>query len=87
MLRARAACQQARDPVRRRQGDDERRQDGDGERGGPRTRLGAKPALGAGAGEPRQDDDAQRTRDEHERDVDRVSGEEAIGLYSVTKLP
>ena len=86
MLRTRAACEQARDPVRRREGDDERRQDGDGQRGRPRARLGAEPALGARTREPREDDDAQRVRDEDERDVDRIGGEEAVRLDTVAEF-
>src|SRR5207248_1137272 len=69
------------------QADDERREDRDGERSRPGTRLDAEPTLGARSREARQDDHAQRIRNEDERDVERVGGKEAVRLDTVAKLP
>ena len=49
----------------------------------PRARAGPRPRARANS---RQHDHPQRVRDQHERDVDRVGGEEAVGLYTVPKL-
>ena len=57
-----------------------------GERDAPRCDLGGQPSGGRGTDEPRQDDHAQRARDQHEPEVDAVGREEAVRLYAVPKL-
>ena len=54
---------------------------------GPRRGLLPEPALVAGAGQRRQDDDPDRVCGEREDDEDRVRREEAVGLGVPSELP
>ena len=78
--------ERAGDPVR--PGDRDGREDGErqGEPGRPCSDLVCEPVVLTGGDEPRQDDHAQGSGDEDERQVDAVGGEEAVRLYAVPKL-
>ena len=52
----------------------------------PRRDLTSEPPPGARLDEARQHDHAERPGDEHERQVDAVGGEEAVGLNAETKF-
>ena len=62
------------------------RHERDGERERPGADLAAEPAGLLRPGELGQHDDAQRARDEHDRDVDEVGGEEPVRLDAVAEL-
>ena len=52
----------------------------------PGRDLTSEPPAGAGLDEARQHDHAERPGDEHQRQIDAVGGEEAVGLNAETKF-
>ena len=59
----------------------------DGERSEPGRQLAAEAPVGPCKGEAGKRDHTKRACDQHQREVDGVGGEEAVGLYPVPKLP
>ncbi len=80
------AREQAGDRMRSDDREGDRGHERDRERKPPRRRLPAEPPLVVGAGQPREDDDAERARHQDESQVDRVGGEEPVRLRPVPEL-